>query len=560
MNVPVIKLIQELIKSGILASVNEELDFETASIVAEDFGFKIEKEKKEEPLPIETERTAIKVNTEKLKPRPPVVVVMGHVDHGKSKLLEAIRNVEMLKLEAGGITQHIGAYQVVKNGRKITFLDTPGHEAFVAMRSRGARVADIAILVVAADDGVQPQTIEAVNIIQAAKLPFVVAINKIDKGDADQERIKRQLADLKLIPEEWGGKTVCVPVSAKTGQGIEDLLQTLILIADLEKDKLMAEPSGPAHGTVIESHRDPGEGSVATILIQGGALHPNDTLAAGDIFYGRVKAMKSFQNKPVTEALPSEPVKIMGFKILPQIGTLIEVKQGDLLIRQKEKERPKTFVKKEETESTKPGLRLFIKADALGSLEAISHELEKLKTKEVEVTVVDQAFGNVRESDVAKAKAREAQIFGFNVEIEPDAVKAAVDSDVKITVSPVIYDLMDKVKLEIEALLPALIKEVPIGTFSIMKLFHTEGNEQIVGGRVLVGELAGGSSFNLTRKAKKMGRGEAKEIRKGSERVRTVGAGQEVGIKIKISFPLKEGDILEFFKEEKEAQKLVINR
>ena len=331
LQLPVPRVMQELMRSGIFASLNERLDFDTASIIAEDLGYKaILEDKKEETISNqEAEKRLTEVmaqeKEENLKNRPPVIVVMGHVDHGKTKILDAIRKTSVMESEAGGITQHIGAYQVERKGRLLTFIDTPGHEAFTVMRSRGAKVADIAILVVAADDGVQPQTKEAINIIQSSHLPFVVALNKIDKPDANQERVKGQLAELNLVPEDWGGKTVIATVSAKAGTGIDGLLDVLILTADMNEKFIRANPNRPAIGTVIESHVDAGECPVATVLVQAGTLRVCDDLGVGDILFGRVRAMRDWKGELYKEAPPSMPVKIVGLRYAPAVGDVIEV-------------------------------------------------------------------------------------------------------------------------------------------------------------------------------------------------------------------------------------------
>ena len=385
LGLPVTRVIQELMKNGILASLNERLDFETASIVAEDLGFRVEREEEESGVALVVEdRIRALVEAEekdKLVARPPVIVVMGHVDHGKTKLLDFIRKTNVMAGEAGGITQHIGAYQATKNGRLITFVDTPGHEAFTAMRSRGARIADIAILVVAADDGVQPQTKEAVNIIKAAGIPFAVAINKIDKPDADPERVKRELSEVEVIPEEWGGKVSMIPISAKTGAGIDKLLEIILLIADLEKEKIVANPERRAVGTVIESHVDKGEGPVATVLIQAGTLRAGDDLAVGTSLYGRVRAMKDFRGAIVKSALPGTPVRIIGIKVAPSVGDIVEVPEN---AKELERVRPAKAAGEKmatverraavlETEETKAvaTVNLVLRADVLGSLEAV---------------------------------------------------------------------------------------------------------------------------------------------------------------------------------------------
>ncbi|MBI1908536.1 translation initiation factor IF-2 N-terminal domain-containing protein, partial [Candidatus Uhrbacteria bacterium] len=346
MQLSVARVMQELMKNGVFASLNERIDFETATIVAEDLQFNVAPEAVGEASGEEdsgVHRLAEVLQKEEASsnvPRPPVIVVMGHVDHGKTKLLDAIRTTHVMETEAGGITQHIGAYQVERKGRQLTFIDTPGHEAFTVMRSRGAKVADLAILVVAADDGVQPQTKEAINIIQSSHLPFVVALNKIDRAEANVERVKGQLAEAGLIPEDWGGKTVVVPISAKAGTGIDDLLDVLILTADLAKDSIQANPVRPAIGTIIESHVDPGEGPVATLLVQSGTLRVGDVLGVRDALYGRVRGMRDWSGQSIEAASPSMPAKIIGLKYAPAVGDILEVPEDPSALKRLKATRP----------------------------------------------------------------------------------------------------------------------------------------------------------------------------------------------------------------------------
>ena len=413
LSLPLNLVIGELMKNGILASVNERIDYTTASIVSEDLGFNVTAEaetgaaEKAASMSADELKKALGEEAEKdLQPRPPVVVVMGHVDHGKTMLLDAIRKTHVMKTEAGGITQHIGAYQVEKKGRRITFIDTPGHEAFTVMRSRGARVADIAILVVAADDGVQPQTIEVIKIIEAAKLPIIVALNKMDKPEADPQRVKTQLSEHGLIPEEWGGKTVIVPVSAKGGTGIDGLLDVILLVAEMEKDRIRANPDRHAVGTVIESHIDKGEGPVATVMVQAGTLRRNDILSVGGGIYGRVRAMRDWNNAALETVPPGTPAKILGFKASPQVGDIVEVPAvGADLKRVKkgytaEKQPMSVKPKEEEQGGNKIYQNVVLKTDVLGSLEAITGTLEKLQTSEVGVAVVSRGLGNITDTDV----------------------------------------------------------------------------------------------------------------------------------------------------------------
>jgi translation initiation factor IF-2 len=452
LNMPVAKVMQELMKAGILASLNERIDFETASIVAEDLGFIAEPEasKDESVDALAADRMAeVKAEEsasgEELVPRPPVIVVMGHVDHGKTLILDTIRTTRVIDTEAGGITQHIGAYQVSKNGKLLTFIDTPGHEAFTVMRSRGAKVADVAILVIAADDGMRPQTREAIDIIKAAKLPFVVAINKIDKPGANLEHVKSQLGEVGLTPEDWGGKTICVPVSAKTGQNIDQLLDMVLLVADLEKANIVANPKRHAVGTIIESHVDKGQGPVATIIVQAGTLHTQDILSVRGVAYGRVRAMKTFDGKELKEAPPSTPVKILGFKDAPSVGDILEVPADDAVL-EKIKAQPtkKSGVGQVTVKSTaqtdedkesgemKAELNVVIKADVLGSLEALIGMLEKIDNPYVGLKIVGKGLGNVTDAEVLRAEASQAVILAFNVKPTPAAQELARDKHIDI--------------------------------------------------------------------------------------------------------------------------------
>ncbi len=404
LGLPINRVMSELMKNGILAAMNERIDFTTCSIIAQDLGFIVKEETvNQEAQEVMGASDVIRERIEKedasgLVPRAPVVVVMGHVDHGKTSLLDKIRKTDVVGGEAGGITQHIGAYQAVRKDRRITFIDTPGHEAFTTMRSRGARIADVAILIVAADDGVQPQTLEALRIIEAAKLAFAVAINKMDKPGADPERVKRELSEKGVMSEEWGGKVPFVQISAKTGEGIENLLDVILLLADLDKERIVANPNARALGTAIEAHVDSGEGVVATVLVQNGTLKRNDYLAIGESLYGRVRAMKDWAGRLVDAAPPGMPVRILGFKVPPEVGDIIEVpadvkalETKKVVPTYKEGSRSNAFM---QPAVTGPGdiaqtyVNVIVKADVLGSLEAILASLEKLQTPEVAVKVV----------------------------------------------------------------------------------------------------------------------------------------------------------------------------
>jgi len=580
LEMPVTELIRELMRDGILASLNEKIDFTTASIIAQDLGFEVaakkEAEEKAEIVTAQENLKKVLEGEENVTIRPPVVVVMGHVDHGKTKLLDAIRQTNVVATEAGGITQHIGAYQVevpikepksrlvgTEFNRCVTFIDTPGHEAFTVMRSRGARVADVAVLVVAADDGVQPQTIEALKIASAAKLPFVVAINKVDKPDINLDRIKNSLSELGYIPEDYGGRIPCVPVSAKTGQNIEGLLDVILLLADLDKDKIRANPLRKAMGTIIESHIDKGEGPVATVLIQTGTLRRGDPLVINNQLYGKVRAMKDWRGVDVREAPPSMPIKILGFKVLPEVGEILEVQEEvkSLKFKKVKPSRPAVFMSvapqaQTDKQAAKKYVTLILKTDVLGSLEAIIGALEKINHPEVGVKIVARGLGNVNDSDVLSAEANGSVVYGFNVIVPPVLVEAARKKNVKIKLFDIIYDLLGDIKVELEKLLSPEYYITNLGKFKVMSIFWSKKSELIVGGVVTDGHLAPNSLFKLSRNSQEVGAGKIESLQSGKQSVKEVRAGSECGVKIKTKDPIQEGDILEVYIEE-EKKKLL---
>ena len=575
LGLPVTAVIKELMKNGILASLNERIDYETAAIVSEDLGFDFEKDEETEGqdnfVGDKIKELMGKDKEETLMTRPPVVVVMGHVDHGKTKLLDSIRQTHVMETEAGGITQHIGAYQAKYKDKILTFIDTPGHEAFTAMRSRGAKIADIAILVVAADDGVQPQTKEAIKIIEAAKIPFLVAINKIDKEEANVEKIKQELASLNLIPEDWGGKTICVPISAKAGTGIDGLLDMILLLADMEKEKIVANPNRCAFGTVIESHVDKGEGAVATILVQAGTLNKNDILSVDNVFYGRVRAMKNFRGDSVEKVEPGTPVKIIGLKVAPEVGDILEVKSElkgcERKIKQIYSQRDETVVKKtiESSEHKRKKLNIILKTDVLGSLEAVLAVFEKLDYPDVGIDIVSRGLGNVTEADILRAEAIPASVFGFNILLTPKVEELARDKKVKLKNFKIIYDLVDEVKKDLEALLEIEIIKTELGKVEVLAIFRTESGGMIVGGKVREGTIffnpkIGQTMIRIMRKQggerEEMGVVSMVQLQAGKVDVKEVLQGEDCGIKFKGKTIVKVGDILEVYKEEKRIKKL----
>jgi translation initiation factor IF-2 len=562
-NKPVNEVIKTLMKNGVLASLNEKIDYDTALIIADEFGLKILPAEEEiQAISSEKVKQVLEMEEKKdLKPRPPVVVVMGHVDHGKTKLLDAIRKTDVVAGESGGITQHIGAYQVKKKNKLLTFIDTPGHEAFTAMRSRGAKIADLAILVVAANDSVKPQTVEAIKIIQQAKIPFIVAINKIDLPEADLEKVKKDLSSLNLIPEDWGGKTVCVPISAKQNVGIDELLETILLVSEMEKDKIVANPDKEALGTIIESHIDKGEGPVATVLIQNGTLELGDNLCIDSVYFGKARALKDYKNQDIKQAVPSTPVKIIGLKYPPKVGDIMEVtcelgrkskKANVFEILKGESIFSKTFKKaeREEEEGIKK-LKLILRADVLGSLEVITESIEKIESPEIKAEIIGKGLGSISEADVDLAASSNALILGFHAKASSGAQELAREKNVEIKYYNVIYKLLEEVKEKMSALLePEMIKK-EIGKAEVIIVFKTENKEMILGCKVLQGKVTKDLKAEVSRKKEVIATGEITEVQVGKEKVAEVVEGQECGLKFIGKPEIKVGDILNFYKEEK---------
>jgi translation initiation factor IF-2 len=577
LRLPVTKVIQQLMKAGILASQNERIDFTTASIIAEELGFKAvqETEKQEEWKEALEEKDIIKERlkqtTEGLVTRPPVIVIMGHVDHGKTRTLDAIRKTNVMGGESGGITQHIGAYQVEKNGRKITFIDTPGHEAFTVMRSRGAKVADVAVLVVAADDGVQPQTKEAADIIRAAKLPFVVALNKIDKPDADPNRVLGQLAEIGINVEEWGGNVPMAKISAKTGLGIDALLDTILLVADIEPERLLSCPTARAAGSVIEAHVNKGEGTVATIIVQDGTLHVNDWLGIKGAAYGRVRALRDWNGQSLQEAPPGTPVKILGFKVPPVIGDVIEVPENPRDLEQK-MTRPtrqvadaftatKAMPVQGEDVKKKIMLNVVLKTDVLGSLEALLGMIEKVTHDLVGVDVIQKGLGNVTEVDIERAaNSKPSVVYGFNV-LTPTAIEIkAREKGVDVHSYKIIYELFDDILVRLNALLPQEMILIPLGQAEVAGIFHTEPGRMVLGAKVKEGKLVAGCKVRVWRGQDPIGEGILETLQSGKSAVKEVGEGKECGLAFKGKTKLEMGDRFEAYLEESKARKIEFSR
>lgn len=578
LNLPVTRVIQQLMKAGILASQNERIDFTTAAIIAEELGFTAHPETKnagQDMASIQAEGRMREIleseDPTHLVSRSPVVVVMGHVDHGKTKTLDAIRATHVMEGESGGITQHIGAYQVEKKGSKITFIDTPGHEAFTIMRSRGAKVADVAVLVVAADDGVQPQTKEVIDIIKAAKLPFVVALNKIDKADADPNRVMGQLAEAGVTVEAWGGNVPMAKISAKTGEGIDDLLEVILLIAEMEKGKIVANATSLAAGTIIETHIDKGEGPVATVIIQNGTLHRNDWLSIDGAAYGRVRALRDWTGKMVDEAPPGMPVKILGFKVGPSMGDILEVPKDHKALavvkQQVSRGATETFTAVRATPSAteetqkKATLNVVLKTDVLGSLEAILGMLEKIKHDQVAVEVIQKGLGNVNESDIERAATTPPSVvYGFSVMMPSIVEIAARAKNVEVKMCKVIYDLFDDVVVRLNALLPQEVTVTNVGRCEVAAIFRTEPGKMIVGARVKEGKVIVNGKIRVWRGVDPIGEGAAESIQSGKSPVKEASAGQECGITFRGKLKLELGDVLEFYTETSNVQKIEIIR
>lgn len=566
LNKRVADVIAVLMRNGFMATINETLDFETAAIIAEDMGYKpqLSLEGSEVDNADNRSEEIAKIveaqDKSELQARAPVVVIMGHVDHGKTTLLDTIRKANVVAKEAGGITQHIGAYQVEKKGKLITFIDTPGHEAFTTMRSRGARVADVAILVVAADDSIKPQTLEAIQIMQESELPFIVAINKIDKAEADIEKVKRELSELNLVPEDWGGKTICVPISAKANKNIDELLETLLLVAELDKDKIVANPKTTAAGSIIESHVDKHAGPVATVLVQNGTLRLGDIVLIGNI-PGRVRSMKNWNGEMVKTAIPSMPVQVLGLKKAPIVGDILKVVTDKKVLKQHVKsfdtfsflQRTK---QKEEEKDGKKKLALIVRADKLGSLEAIIQSLQSIKHEEVAIDVMKKGLGSVTESDVQIAKSSGAQILGFSVVATAGAEKYARDEHVDIHVFQIIYQLIDHTKTELGKLLSAEVTYNKIGTLRVLAIFKAGTHSTILGGRVEDGALKAQAPVKIIRSGKMVGEGIIAQLQKNKKNTSEVTSGTECGLRIEGDTPVEDGDTIECYEAEEKQRTL----
>ena len=564
LEVSIVDLMRALVNMGTMASINTTIDFDTASLVATELGIETKPEE-EAPPPVEDTEAEIaplkpelwtEEDASKLKPRPPVITILGHVDHGKTSLLDAIRTTNVTAREAGGITQHIGAYQIEYNDRKVTFLDTPGHEAFTAMRARGAQITDVAILVVAADDGVQPQTIEAISHVKAAGVPIVVALNKMDKADANPDQVKAQLAEHGVTIEEYGGDTPLVAVSARTKLGIDDLLETVLLVADVAE--LTANPDRPAIGRVVEAHLDTKRGPVATVLVQTGTLERGDFVVAG-VAAGRVKAMTDDKGKPVGRAEPSRPVEILGLPGVPEAGDVFRVvadeKAAKALVAANARERAgagaseKPATLDEMFAQVKEGkakeLKLVLKADVQGSLEAIKGALAKIPQEEVGLQVIHDAVGDITESDLTLAAASSAVVIGFNTKMEAPAKRVADQTSVDVRMYKVIYELLDDVQKALTGMLEPVMVEAVIGHAEVRQIF-TAGKTTIAGCGVLDGVMRRGAQARLMRGGEVVHDGHIESLRRVKDDVREVAAGLECGITLDTN-DIQVGDVIEAY-------------
>ena len=556
-----IEIIKKLMTNGVMATINQSVDFDTAAIVVTEYGFDavsiaVEEETKEEAGTVPVWRQMIAgEDVSKLKPRAPVVTILGHVDHGKTSLLDVIRETEVAAGEAGGITQHIAAYQVERKGRLITFLDTPGHAAFTQMRARGAQGADIVVLVVAADDGVMPQTREAIAHAKAARVPIMVALNKIDKANANPERVKQQLAELELVPDDWGGNTMVIPVSAKQKQGIDDLLEGILLVAD--SADIRANPSGKVIGTVIEAELDKAKGTIATLLVQNGTLEAGDIVVAGTA-YGKLKAITDFKGKTIKKAGPSTPVAVMGLSDVPSAGDVFQVVRSEKEARTIVSERMNTA--KSQVQARKKvtledlfanvqigeakGLNLIVKADVQGSLNPIVTELNKLGEGEIGVHVLHADTGNIGNNDVMLASASKAIIIGFNVQADVEARRTAEKEGVDIRLYEIIYRMTEDIEKALKGMLEPVIVEKVLGRAQVLAVFSASKFGKVAGCKVVDGELRRGARVRLFRGTDIIYEGDLSSLRHEKEDVKEIRQGFECGVGFKSFNDIESGDQL----------------
>lgn len=567
LSLPVSQLIAELLKNGVMATLNEKIDFDTAQILLSELDLDVELVKKEHSAPHARPKREI---SSEAKPRPPVVALMGHVDHGKTSLMDAIREAEVVKNEAGGITQHLSAYQIKHNDRLLTLLDTPGHEAFAALREHGTRLTDLVIIVIAADEGIKPQTLEAIRFARQAGVKIIVAANKMDKTGADINRIKQQLAENELMPEEWGGETIVMPVSAKTKEGIPELLDMVLLVADVEE--LKAEVSGPAEGLVIESHMETGRGSIAVALVEQGTLKAGDFIAAGGT-YGKIRNLENTDGQPIESAGPSTPVIISGLKGLPDFGDEFVVAANEKNARDLAGNVASARRAGGATAATSGSellrimsrssqlseLNVIVKADVQGSLTSVIDSLKGLDTEEVAVRVVNSGVGVINENDVHLAVTTGAIIYGFHVSLPASIKHLAARDKVSIRLYSIIYELIDDVKKELESLLKPEIVEAILGELTVKGVFKITKTEVICGGEVIKGKLSLPALARLSRGKEKIADNlEVVTLKRGPQDVKEVVQGEMCGLSFKSPSRLEvqEGDKIEFFKRESKTRTL----
>jgi translation initiation factor IF-2 len=569
LHVDSIQVIKQLMRNGVMANINQVIDYDTAAPIAASFGFQphLQSLKDQQMASAAEESKKLKriygAESDGLQPRPPVVTVMGHVNHGKTKLLDAIRETNVMESEAGGITQHIGAYQVTIDGQKITFLDTPGHEAFTAMRAHGANITDVTILVVAADDGVMPQTIEAINHARAAEVPIVVAINKIDRENANVDLVKQQLADAGLVIEEWGGYTISVEISAKEKIGISALLESVLLVAEMEE--LKASPSLPAAGVVIEAEMDQNRGPLATILIQSGTLKEGDIVVVGNT-WGRVRAMFSDAGKRIKKAEPSTPAEILGLNSVPGVGdtltAVVDEKHAQSLLAKKKAEAEEDAIRSGQAvnlnnlyDQINAGkvkeLNIILKTDVQGSIEPIRSSLEQLGTEEVQVRIIHSATGNISESDVMLASASNGLIVGFNVSADEGARRLAASKGIDIRYYDVIYSLTDDVDKALKGLLEPTYAEVIEGRAEVRAVFPAGKGNKAAGVYITDGKVTRNSSVRVRRGSETLVESTVNSLKRFKDDAREVTSGYECGVGIKDFNDFEVGDTLEFYRMEK---------
>jgi len=566
LGLPLGTVIAELMKNGILATINEQIDFETASIVAQDLGFEVEEEviaEKEGALTLEKLLEICrkeKESGENLQKRPPIVTILGHVDHGKTSLLDAIRKTSVAAGETGGITQHISAYQVKKKGKLITFIDTPGHEAFSAMRERGVSIADIAVLVVAADDGVRPQTKEVIEYLLAKKIPTIVAINKIDKPEANLMRVKQELSENGIQIEEWGGKVLCNEVSAKQKLGIDELLESILLLEEVEDFK--ADAKRDALGVVLESHLDPKKGPVATILVKTGTLKEGQDIIAGSAF-GRVRRIEDFTGKKLKEAGPSTPISLIGLNTTSNTNDILQVASSKSSARQMSHGNlsqsgisgngtnlnAQKIYKTIADEKVKR-LNVILKSDVQGSLEAIQQILGEIKSEEVAIDYISVGVGNITESDVRLAQTSKSVVFGFNVEATAVAKRMAEMNKVEIKNYKIIYELIDDIKKRLIEMLPPIIERTDLGKMKVLAIFKTGKKDMIIGGKIVSGKFATKTLIEVERNENIIGKGKLANLQENKVNVDEVTSGKECGITFDGETKIKEGDALLCYREE----------